>query len=260
MTNKYLIVNADDYAFSPEINRGVCEAFSHGIVTDCSMLVYSPYAAGALRMAKQAGLPVGLHIDLVSTFIENKSPFFGPEGLVCRELFRREKDGLPAEPLPCAALIAVRDEIRAQVERFTSLASWRPSHVDYHFGLHHLPELMAMYVSVAGEYDLPVRWGKQYAGTNPYLLSPAGLCDEFNGPGNTSTGQLLALLDRPWEGVLELICHPGYTTPAGLDDSYNTEREKELCALVDPQVKVALERMGITLVNYDWLRAARCPW
>jgi predicted glycoside hydrolase/deacetylase ChbG (UPF0249 family) len=254
MTLKYLIVNADDYAFSPEINRGICEAYTHGIVTNCSMLVYSPYAADALRMAKQVGLPVGLHIDLVTNWVAEKSPYFGSQGLVCRELFRREHHGLPAEPLTCAALMAVRDEMRAQVERFTSLAGWKPSHLDYHFGLHHLPELMAMYLSVAGEYALPVRWGSQYAGTNPYLLSPSGLCDRFHGINGCSVSHLLELLERPWQGVLELVCHPGYTTPAGLEDSYNTERELELSILIDPQVVTSLEALGIALVNYDWLR------
>jgi predicted glycoside hydrolase/deacetylase ChbG (UPF0249 family) len=253
--NRLLIVNADDYGFSPEINRGVCEAFGRGIVTDCTILVYSPYAPEGFRMAKQAGLPVGLHIDLVTSLGQPKSPCFGPQGLICQELFRRERDGLPAEPLPAAALIAARDEIRAQVERFTSLAGCRPSHLDYHFGLHYLPELMAIYLSVAGEYRLPVRWGWQYAGNNPYPLSPARLCDEFRGLETGCTGLLLSLLKRPWQGVLELVCHPGYTTPGELEDSYNAEREREFCALVDPAVKASLEASGITLVNFGWFSA-----
>jgi len=257
MKNQLLIVNADDFGFSPEISRGICEAFIRGIVTDCSILVYSPYAAEAFRMARHAGLPVGLHLDLVTSFVREESPHFGPQGLVCRELFRREHDGLPPEPLPCADLIAIRDEIRVQVERFIRLAGREPSHLDYHYGLHYLPELMAIYVSTAGEYRLPVRWGSQYAGINPYPHSPDGLCDEFRGLETGCVDLLLALLRRPWQGVLELICHPGYTTPNGLEDTYIAERERELYALVDPRVKAAVDAMGITLINFDWLRAGR---
>ena len=40
---KYLIVNADDFGISPEVTKGIIEAFKNGIVTDTSILICSPY-------------------------------------------------------------------------------------------------------------------------------------------------------------------------------------------------------------------------
>jgi predicted glycoside hydrolase/deacetylase ChbG (UPF0249 family) len=62
------------------------------------------------------------------------------------------------------------------------------------------------------------------------------------------------LLQEPWDGVMEIICHPGFFTPHDLHDSYNQEREYELKVLTDPRLKAEIERMGIQLVNYIWLK------
>src|SRR5690606_6967038 len=126
-----------------------------------------------------------------------------------------------------------------------------PSHLDYHFGLHHLGEVMALYLTVAGQYGLPVRWGKQYAGSNPYGLAPDCLCDSFRGAADRGDGVacFLEAVDVPCDGVKEILCHPGYTTPGPLADAYNHERELELRALTDPRLRDELARRGVRLAN-----------
>ena len=249
-----LIVNADDFGFSPQVNEGVCEAFLHGIVTDASLLVYSPHAPHAVKLAEGASFPIGIHVDLVTTFIPTQSTLLGPEGDLVRELFRREYDKQPGVPFSCDRLIGIRNEIRNQIDRFVQMAGRLPTHLDYHFGLHYLPEVMAMYLTVAEEYQLPARWGRQYAGKNPYSLSPDGLCDQFRGVDTGGTDLFLDLVRKPWEGLLEMMCHPGYFTPDGLMDTYNRERENELRVLTDPRLKSELDKLGIELVNYDCLK------
>src|SRR2546430_16356562 len=62
---KYLIVNGDDFGASSGVNRGIREAHLHGILTSASLLVNTPGADEAARLA--AALPdlsVGLHADL----------------------------------------------------------------------------------------------------------------------------------------------------------------------------------------------------
>ena len=250
---RFLIVNADDFGFSRPINEGVCEAHQNGVVTDASLLVRSPYAQNALVLAKKAGLPVGLHIDFVTSFAQPAAPEFGPNGRLLQELFSREYHKKIRDVFTSDELIKVRAEIRKQIENFREMAGRLPSHLDYHFGLHYLPDVMAIYLFVADEYRLPVRWGTQYAGKNPLVLAPARLCDSFRGVEDDGAGLFLNLLQGQWKGVLEILCHPGYFTPDGLPDAYNREREFELRTLTHPGLKAEIEGMGIRLVNYDWL-------
>lgn len=249
-----LIVNADDYALSVEVSVGICEAYRSGVVTDASALVFSPSAPAAFALAREAGLPLGLHLDLVTAFVGGRSPCLGPQGRCCTELFAREFGSQPGPGLSCEDLIIIRDEIRRQVDRFVQLAGRLPSHLDYHFGLHYLPEVMAIYLIVAEEYALPVRWAAQYAGHTSYNLAPDCLRDGFTGRGDVTVEDFLTLLDQPWEGVLEVVCHPGYVTPGELQDAYNEGRERELRVLTDPRLIEALEARAITRVNFDWLK------
>jgi predicted glycoside hydrolase/deacetylase ChbG (UPF0249 family) len=251
---RYLIVNADDFGFSPAVNEGVCEAHLRGVVTDASLLVRSPYAAHAVQLAQKANFPIGIHVDLVTHFVYPHSHALGPESNLVRELFRREFDHQPGQPMACELLVQIYREIRAQIREFSEMAGRLPTHLDYHFGLHYLPEVMAIYLIVAEEYQIPVRWGSQYAGENPYSLSPACLCDRFRGIETGGMDLFLSLVRQPWEGVMEMICHPGYFTPEGLPDSYNREREHELGVLTDVQLITELKQEGIELVNYDWLK------
>jgi len=254
---KFLIVNADDFGFSQEINAGVCEAHQRGVVTDASLLVRSPHARHALGLAKNAHLPVGLHIDFVTPYVQRTSPDFGPKSRLARELFNREfNQESPGEFTP-QELLRIHDEMRGQIEDFRKMAGRLPSHLDYHFGLHYLPEVMAIYLPMAEQYRLPVRWGAQYAGGNPSVLAPARMCDRFRGVQVGGVEQFLDLLKEDWTGVLEMVCHPGYYTPVGVVDGYNMQREYELQTLTHPRLKAEIEQLGIQLVNYDWLNEHR---
>jgi predicted glycoside hydrolase/deacetylase ChbG (UPF0249 family) len=54
------------------------------------------------------------------------------------------------------------------------------------------------------------------------------------------------------EGSTELMCHPGRCGPAlrAARTRLKESREHELAALIAPEVRQALERNGIELVNY----------
>jgi len=249
-----LIVTADDLALSPQVTAGITDACRYGVVTTASLLVYSPWAGEAVAQGRDVGLAIGLHLDLVSPFAEMRSGQFGPQGWFCCELLGREYEHHIGKLFSCEELIAIRDEMHRQIDEFARLAGRLPSHLDYHFGLHHCGEVMALYLTVAEQFGLPVRWGKQYAGPNPYHLAPECLCDGFRGIEGDGVARFLGAVDLPCDGVKEMICHPGYTTPGLLPDSYNHERELELRALIDPRLKEGLARRGVRLVTYDWLR------
>ena len=255
VNSRYLIVNADDFGCSPQVNEGICEAYQHGVVTDASLLVRSPWAQHALQAARKARFAVGIHLDFVTPYVEDRGVDFGPNGKLVKELFFREYEHQTGTPLSAEQLLHVRDEMRSQVNDFISLAGRLPSHLDYHFGMHYVPEIMAVYLIVAEEYGIPARWCCQYAKhISPYDLSPDCICDQFRGVAGGGEELFLDLVCKPWLGIFEMMCHPGYYTPGGLLDEYNREREYELDILTNPRLKSELLKEGIQLVNYDWLK------
>src|SRR5262245_55550677 len=65
MSDRRLIVNADDFGLSPETNRGIITAHEGGIVTSASLMVRYPAAIEAADYARRhTRLGVGLHLDL----------------------------------------------------------------------------------------------------------------------------------------------------------------------------------------------------
>src|ERR687892_1755559 len=64
LSERVLIVNADDFGRSPGVNRGVARAHEEGIVTSATMMVRWPAAEEAAAYSRRSSLSVGLHLDL----------------------------------------------------------------------------------------------------------------------------------------------------------------------------------------------------
>ncbi len=82
--------------------------------------------------------------------------------------------------------------------------------------------------------------------------------DHFAGfqiTGRFRAAELVALLDALPEGSTELMCHPGRCGDAlrRARTRLKESREHELEALMSAEVREALERNGIELVNYRGL-------
>src|SRR5206468_11356447 len=126
---KYLIVNGDDFGASSGVNRGIREAHLHGILTSASLLVNTPGADEAARLA--AALPdlsVGLHADL-------------PD-----ELDKASADSQ-----------GVRESLQRQFRRFESLVGRPPKHIDSHHNVHRNPRALPHFLEIAREHEIPLR-------------------------------------------------------------------------------------------------------
>ena len=53
----FLVVNADDLGYDPEIDRGILESHQSGIVTSASAMVDTPFAPAALAAAPAGPVP-----------------------------------------------------------------------------------------------------------------------------------------------------------------------------------------------------------
>lgn len=65
---KMIIVNADDYGCSHEVNEAIKESFLKGYIDRTTLMVNMPYADEAVQMARNAGYAdkVGLHLNLTT--------------------------------------------------------------------------------------------------------------------------------------------------------------------------------------------------
>ena len=272
-TRKQLVVNADDFGFTPDVNAGIVEAHRDGILTAATLMANGDAFEDAVRLARQTpGLDIGCHLVLI-----------GGHSLLTKQAF-------PATVAQLVAALATRrirvyDELAAQMRRIVD-AGVRPSHLDTHKHTHLAPPVLDAVAHLAEEFG--VRWVRRpfdfplnaLRGGVPRLkrLSSDALgllrrrfhrvlashgcrtTDHFAGfqiTGRFQTAELVELMSVIPPGSTELMVHPGRCGPAlrAARTRLKESREAELAALVAPEVRQATLRHGITLVNYAALGA-----
>ncbi|TPW21477.1 MAG: phosphatase/phosphotransferase [Elusimicrobia bacterium] len=269
---KRLVVTADDFGLSPEVNAAVAEGRRKGVLTAASLMVGAPAAAAAVALAKaDPGLKVGLHLVLC-----HGVPTLPPEAIPALV----GHDGRLREDLPAlgaaiffssAARRQAEAEARAQFEAFaaTGLAF---DHVNGHNHFHIHPTLAGIVARLAREFRVPaVRVPAQPWAGLP--LAQAGMAAvmapwtalarrRFEAAGLKTNDALFGLFETgamdeaAWlrvaqrlpEGLSEVYCHPATATLGVLAREMPGYRHAdELAALLSPRVREALERSGARL-------------
>jgi len=269
---KQLVVKADDFGFTPDVNRGIIDGHLRGILTATTMMANGAAFDDALRLALATPtLDIGCHLVLVGerSLVTGK-PYPLTVGRLLAALARRE--------------IRPYEELAAQVRRILD-AGIRPTHLDTHKHTHLAPPVLEAVARLGEEFGIP--WVRRpfdfplqaLPGSVPRLKrltsSALGLMrrrfhrvlerhrcrttDHFAGfqiTGRFRTAELVQLLARLPDGSTELMCHPGYCgeTLRGARTRLKESRERELEALMAPETRAALERHGIELVGYAGLR------
>jgi len=152
---KRLIVNADDFARSPAIDRGILRAHREGIVTSTTFMANVPGAEqSAVRAREAPSLDIGVHLNI--TFAR---PLTDPK----RVPSLVQADG-SFHPKPTAIVgrgIVMTDDVlreyRAQYARATELLGRAPTHADTHHFVHDDPAIFEALVELARENGLAVR-------------------------------------------------------------------------------------------------------
>ena len=267
-SRKQLVVNADDFGFTPDVNAGIVEGHRRGILTATTLMANGDAFDDAVRLAKETPeLDIGCHLVLIggnSLLTARRLPGGLPRLLVA--LARRE--------------LRVYDELEAQVRRIMS-AGIRPTHLDTHKHTHLAPPVLEAVARLAEKFA--VRWVRRPFDVPINALRPVvprarrvssgvmGLMrrrfhrvlerhgcrttDHFAGfqiTGLYRTPELVKLLDALPEGTTEFMCHPGHLGEAlrNAPTRLKQSRVHELEALVAPEVRRALERNAIELVNF----------
>jgi predicted glycoside hydrolase/deacetylase ChbG (UPF0249 family) len=286
---KNLIVNADDLGWTDGVNRGILEAFHHGIVTSTSLLANGAAFAGGVEAARLApGLGVGVHLNLsdgppvaeretITSLLNDDGEFAGgPEKL----LLRRARRGL--------RLAEVESEWDAQIQKVRD-AGIAPTHLDGHKHVHMLPGLFEIALKLAKRHDIGAirvslevsslraalsSGSKQHAGVvmkqgvqarGLKLLARdareqaehAGISTADYFCGIAQTGELTRdgvaqFVKSLPDGTTELMCHPGYADAAlqKTRTRLQNSRQTELQILTDTAIRNLVASLGIRLIDY----------
>lgn len=270
---RLLVVNADDFGFTRDVNQGIIEAHQRGILTAATLMANGGAFEDAVGLARaHSGLDVGCHLVLIGG-----SSVAWPDRM------------LPASAPQLLAAIASRririyDELAAQVRKIAG-AGIKPTHLDTHKHTHLAPPILDAVARIAEEFrirwvrrpfDLPLTAAR---GAAPWLrrVTSGGMVvvsarfqrvlarhgcrttDHFAGfqiTGRFRTAELIALIRALPEGSTELMCHPGRL--GGELRSARTRlkesRELELAALTAPETRQALAECGVELVDFPTLQ------
>ena len=250
-----LIVNADDFGYTPGVTSGILRAHHDGIVTATTLMVNARDSDGAGAAARRTNtLDVGVHV--VFTYGRSVLPADRIRSLVDADgNFPRVRDLLRSGQPTAEDALA---EARAQYARAKQLIGRDPTHLDTHHWVHDMRALEDAMVELAKETGAALR---AHDGRQRARFRDAGVrttdrfVREYQHTGAIGVESLLALLEHLADdeaGTVELMCHPGEPDGALLTGStYAAERGVELNALTDPSVRDAIKRLRIELVNYS---------
>lgn len=139
-----VIVNADDFGISEEVNNAIRLAFERGLIGRTTLMVNMPYAEQAMDIARECGFidSVGLHLNLTAGI-----PLYDPmssdpvmcdmQGKFTADFARNLKTRFF---LPKSTTVNVENELKAQLKRYEELGGvlW---HLDSHHHVHTNPSV-----------------------------------------------------------------------------------------------------------------------
>jgi predicted glycoside hydrolase/deacetylase ChbG (UPF0249 family) len=255
-----LVVNADDFGFTRDVNRGIIEAHRHGILTATTLMADGAAFDDAVKLAHEnPKLDIGVHLVLVGQ---------PPLPMTVAQLTREVMLGR----------IRIYDELSAQVRKVLG-AGLDPSHLDTHKHTHLLPPVLDAVARVSEEFKIPwvrrpfdfplqpggVPWNKRAVSRAfgavrrrfERVLRQHGCrsTDHFAGfqiTGKFTAVDLAQLIRSLPEGSTEFMCHPGICTAElrAARTRLKESREEELRALTAPEVRDALDESGVKLTTY----------
>jgi chitin disaccharide deacetylase len=282
-----VIVTADDFGFSREVNAGIIRAHREGILTAASLMVAAAARDEAVRLAREnPNLDVGLHLvvcrgqsvlapDRLAGIVDASGNFAeSPVAAGLRYFFDR------------AIRDRLRDEIRAQIDLHLKLVG-RLDHLDGHLNFHVHPVIADMLIDLCTEYRVPcIRLPREPVFTTLVLardhaarkiveavifhalsrrarrkLHERGIrsTDALFGlhqSGHLTETYVLGVIGRLPPGLTEFYFHPaadiGGQPPA-------LEAQSEVSILTSPRVRAALAGHGVRLTNFAQLAHAEGP-
>lgn len=272
-----LIINSDDFGYTPAVSRGIVEAHQAGVLTSTSLLPNLEGFEDAARLAREEvpALGIGVHINLVQGAPLARVPTLtDPRTGEFHSMPRLTRLAITGR----IAAADVEAECTAQIRRLRD-AGVRITHVDSHQHAHVLPGIWRPLAETAVREGIhTVRWPVPTARVYPWhagargkealasllwraarrhappLLHPDHLIELPGHGARLTLPGLLRLLDRLPPGTSELVVHVGYVDETlARADAYTWQREHELEVLTSAAVRERLRRGDIVLAHFGAL-------
>ena len=224
-----LIINADDFGYTPGVNHGIVTAHRAGVITSTSLMVRGAAAREAVKLAREnPNLGVGLHLDLAEW------------------IYRDEEWQLLYSVVSTEDEQAVLEELARQLDAFRELMGCNPTHLDSHQHVHRTEPVRSILRQAARELGVPLR----------HFTPGVRYCGDFYGqtykgdphPPAISVEAALRILANLQDGTTEMACHPA--SSADMDSIYKAERVLEFQTLTDPRVSEALKQAEVMLCTF----------
>lgn len=284
MYKKKIVVTADDFGLSEGINQGIEQAFKEGIVSCASLSANGNAFEGALKIAKNCTIDIGVHFtfleekpilsaDNVGSIIDENRRFFSSLPRFIRRLYLNKK-----------TILNIEKEAKAQIEKILD-AGIKPSFFNSHQHVHMLPGLFEKLVLLAGKYNIKVlrvpceniarinlhsNRHKFFLPLGIFFLNASSVhhrkilrikglkyADRSVGileNGHLNENVLLGILKRLRCGVTEIICHPGIFDQSMIDyKHWHYHWDDELAALLSTNIKKYIYENKIEIINFKSL-------
>jgi predicted glycoside hydrolase/deacetylase ChbG (UPF0249 family) len=283
---KKLIINADDFGMSKEVNEGTKKGIEEGIITSVSLMANMPYFDDAVKFLKKyPKVSVGLHFNITEgksliipkeakNLIREDDYFYHWPQLIARVAFKSIKYS------------EIENELKTQYNELKK-TGLPITHIDSHHHVHLYPSVFKIISSFADKEKIQSLRGNYFNNWNLTLgvlkkPAPAQLIVnialllsnlrhrkygnlyeinrfyDINWGKDLSTKELVTILESLPEGITEFICHLAVESVTG-NKKFLKPRYKALKLLTNSQIKKHLVNNGITLIPHRLLYSSALP-
>ncbi|MFY9554628.1 MAG: hopanoid biosynthesis-associated protein HpnK [Blastocatellia bacterium] len=283
-----LIVNADDFGMSPEVNEAVIRAYKEGVLTSTSLMVTGAAFDQAVTLAREnPGLAVGIHLVTVAgrsvlphseipSLVDNQGNFPNNSTVAGLKYYFSTR-----------ARRELKRELAAQFEKFHS-TGLTLSHIDGHLHLHVHPVIFNAALELGAKYGarrmrvpqedrrLALAFDGAHAfqktiytllfgGLGRYMkknLLSLGFTFPAQVYGNLQSGHMneryfLYALENLTADTSEIYFHPAVYSDDRVLGSEERQHLIEFEALTSAKVGERMKALGIKLTNYFDLESSR---
>ncbi len=150
MQMKKVIINADDFGLTKEINESVKLGYQSGLITSASIITNTEhfYHAADVILPQIKNIDLGFHFNIV----EGKS--LTHPSLLCDDkgFFNNSYVDLLFKMNNKNVLLQMEQEFEAQIERI--LKYHEISHLDSHVHIHSIPSIFKLFIKMAKKYNI----------------------------------------------------------------------------------------------------------
>ena len=273
---RYLIINADDFGMSREINEGVKQGIEAGIITSVSVMANMPYFDDAVQfLRKHPEVSVGLHFN-----ITEGSPRLKPKEI--GTLLREDNSYYHWSSLVLKLLLnqcSMKEIMLVLVSQYKTLkkTGLKITHIDSHHHIHLYPTIFQGFIDFAHQEKVAALRSRRFRflrlteslrkGLIPkqYIILSVCLFNNFfikksedlyevnsiydvNWDTHLTEKKLLSIIKNLSPGVTEIICHPAIMNKNG-NAKFLQPRQHGLDLLLNKSFMNEIRKNDIKLIS-----------